>query len=64
MCKLTDADPYFFDAKYESTIPGGPIGGQTTVSLRNEHLSYIFTWFSLSGISSYFWYKLVYLAAK
>lgn len=29
----------------ESTIPGGPIGGQTRVTLRNEHLSYIITWY-------------------
>lgn len=61
---MTGADPYFVDAKYETTIRGGPIGGQTTVSLRNEHLSYIFTWLSLSGLSGYFWYKLVYLIPK
>ena len=29
----------------DSTIPGGPIGGQTRVQLRNEHGSYIITWF-------------------
>lgn len=27
-----------------TTVPGGPIGGQTRVKLRNEHLQYIFTW--------------------
>lgn len=27
-----------------STIPGGPIGGQTRVTLRNEHMQYIITW--------------------
>lgn len=27
-----------------STVPGGPIGGQTRVSLRNEHMQYIITW--------------------
>ena len=27
-----------------SSVPGGPIGGQTNVQLRNEHLSYIVTW--------------------
>ena len=31
---------YFTD----STVAGGPIGGQTKVSLRNEHLTYILTW--------------------
>ena len=28
----------------DSTIAGGPIGGQTNVTVRNEHLSYIITW--------------------
>lgn len=29
--------------------PGGfPVGGQTTVTLRNEHLSYAITWYSLA----------------
>lgn len=28
----------------ECTIPGGPIGGQTRVTLRNEHMQYIVTW--------------------
>lgn len=27
-----------------STVPGGPIGGQTRVTLRNEHMQYIVTW--------------------
>lgn len=27
-----------------TSVPGGPIGGQTNVQLRNEHLSYIATW--------------------
>ena len=36
--------PIFLDADANSTVPGGPIGGQTKVSLRNDHLSYMFTW--------------------
>lgn len=28
-----------------STISGGPVGGQTRVTLRNDHLQYIFTWY-------------------
>lgn len=59
ICKLTGADPYFLDARVESTVEGGPIGGQTRVNLRNEHLSYILTWFSLSGATSYVWYRKV-----
>lgn len=59
MCDVTGADPYFLDAKVESTIKGGPIGGQTRVTLRNEHLSYIVTWFSLSGFTAFLWFKQV-----
>lgn len=61
MCDETGAEPFFIDATLESSIPGGPIGGQTNVNLRNEHVSYILTWFSLAFLSPYFWYKLVYL---
>lgn len=59
MCNLTGADPYFIDAKYESTVEGGPIGGQTRVTLRNEHLSYIVTWYSLSAFTAFLWWKQI-----
>lgn len=55
MCHITGADPIYIDAKYESTFPGGPIGGQTRVTLRNEHLSYVFTWYSLSAFTAFLW---------
>lgn len=57
MAKISGASPVFLDATDDFNIPGGPIGGQTRVSLRNEHLSYIFTWYCLSGATSYLWYK-------
>ncbi|KAF5400791.1 hypothetical protein PHET_05369 [Paragonimus heterotremus] len=47
--------PLLIDANYESTVSGGPIGGQTRIQLRNEHASYIFTWFSLAIIGSGMW---------
>jgi surfeit locus 1 family protein len=59
MSALTGADPIFFDLKLESSAQGGPIGGQTRVTLRNEHLSYIVTWYSLSAFTSYLWWKQV-----
>ncbi|XP_036074103.1 surfeit locus protein 1 isoform X2 [Rousettus aegyptiacus] len=43
MAKLTGAEPIFIDADFKSTVPGGPIGGQTRVTLRNEHMQYIIT---------------------
>lgn len=59
MCSVTGADPIFLDAKEESTFPGGPIGGQTRVTLRNEHLSYVFTWYSLSAFTAFLWWKQI-----
>lgn len=44
MTKLTGAAPVFIDANLDSTVPGGPIGGQTNVSLRDEHTEYAITW--------------------
>jgi len=35
---------YFIVCILGTSVPGGPIGGQTNVQLRNEHLSYIATW--------------------
>ena len=44
MSKHLNTLPIFLDADAPATIPGGPIGGQTKVTLRNDHLSYMFTW--------------------
>lgn len=59
MCALTGSDPYFIDAKYDASSKEGPIGGQTRVTLRNEHLSYIITWYSLSGITAFLWWRQI-----
>lgn len=56
MCRVTGAVPIYLDATNDMDVNGGPIGGQTRISLRNEHLSYIFTWYSLTGLTSYMWY--------
>jgi len=44
MSKLVDSEPILIDAVVDYNIPEGPIGGQTNISLRNEHVSYIITW--------------------
>ncbi|XP_034233053.1 surfeit locus protein 1 [Thrips palmi] len=62
MAQIADTAPIFIDAGEDSWIPGGPIGGQTNLSIRNEHLQYILTWFSLSAICTYMWYNQ-YIAA-
>lgn len=35
----------FIDANEASTVPGGPIGGQTQINLKDEHYQYMFTWY-------------------
>ncbi|XP_031225321.1 surfeit locus protein 1 isoform X2 [Mastomys coucha] len=57
MAKITGADPIFIDADFQSTTPGGPIGGQTRVTLRNEHMQYIITWYGLCAATSYLWFQ-------
>ncbi|XP_066249996.1 surfeit locus protein 1 [Euwallacea similis] len=64
MCTATGALPIFLDQTTDFNIQGGPIGGQTRVTLRNEHLSYIITWFSLSAATSYMWMRKYVFKAK
>ncbi|XP_037934212.1 SURF1-like protein [Teleopsis dalmanni] len=59
MCAATGAAPVFIDATYASSAPGGPVGGQTRVTLRNEHLSYLITWYCLSVATGYLWYRQI-----
>lgn len=49
--------PILIDAELDSTIPGGPVGGQTRVKLRNEHMQYIITWYGLCAVTSFMWYS-------
>ncbi|XP_054614224.1 surfeit locus protein 1 isoform X3 [Dunckerocampus dactyliophorus] len=56
MSAMTGAEAIFIDADFASTIPGGPIGGQTRVTLRNEHMQYVITWYGLCAATSYMWY--------
>lgn len=58
MAEVTGSLPILVDADAASTVPGGPRGGQTRVYLRNEHLQYIITWYALSGITAYMYYRL------
>lgn len=48
-----DADqlaPYFVDADASPPNASWPIGGLTVTRLRNAHLGYALTWFSLAGL--------------
>ncbi|XP_077507157.1 surfeit locus protein 1 [Amblyomma americanum] len=56
MADACGAAPILLDADSDSSVEGGPIGGQTIVTLRNEHFSYIVTWYSLSIATCFLWY--------
>lgn len=57
MGEYANASPVWIDVKGIDNVPKGwPVPNQTRVTLRNEHLSYIFTWFGLSAATSYMWY--------
>ena len=57
MARELNTAPLFIDAVESTTVKGGPLGGQTSINLRNEHLSYIVTWFSLSAITTFLWVR-------
>jgi surfeit locus 1 family protein len=45
---IDGARPYFLEA-LRTSVPGGfPVGGEISVALRNDHLHYAITWFSLA----------------
>ena len=57
MATKLGTQPIFLDADVHSTISGGPIGGQTRVSLRNDHFTYLLTWYTLSATTLFMWCK-------
>ncbi|ESP03984.1 hypothetical protein LOTGIDRAFT_185379 [Lottia gigantea] len=57
MSQLAQTEPIFIDAELSSTVKGGPKGGQTIVKLRDEHLQYIFVWYTLTAYMLYRWVK-------
>ena len=53
--------PVFLDLDLESSRKaagrGGPVGGQTRISLRNDHVQYMMTWWSVSAMTMLLWLK-------
>ncbi|CAH0546509.1 unnamed protein product [Brassicogethes aeneus] len=56
MSKIAGTSKIFLDATDDYIIADGPLGGQTRISLRNEHMSYILTWYSLAAFTGFMWY--------
>uniref|UniRef100_A0A1I7UH97 SURF1-like protein n=1 Tax=Caenorhabditis tropicalis TaxID=1561998 RepID=A0A1I7UH97_9PELO len=55
MAETHGTEPVWLDAAYETTVPGGPIGGQTNINVRNEHMNYLTTWFTLTLVTMLMW---------
>jgi len=51
--------PILFDldlaSSQEAAHFGGPVGGQTRISLTNDHAQYMFTWWGISAITTILW---------
>jgi surfeit locus 1 family protein len=53
---LKGVRPYYVEAA-RADIPGGyPLGGQTRLTLHNDHLQYAITWFSIAIAGMVIWY--------
>ncbi|XP_075042240.1 surfeit locus protein 1 [Mixophyes fleayi] len=57
MATQTGAEPIYIEANSASTVPGGPIGGQTRATLRNDHMEYSITWYALCACTSLLWFQ-------
>jgi len=53
--------PVFIDldleSSRESALKGGPIGGQTRITLRNDHVQYMMTWWGVTAVTLLLWIK-------
>eukprot|EP00039_Didymoeca_costata_P007982 m.106770 g.106770 ORF g.106770 m.106770 type:complete len:288 (-) comp13901_c0_seq3:258-1121(-) len=57
LAKKLDTCEVIVEVTAESTPKSGyPYGGQTQINIRNEHMQYIFTWFTLSGATLAMWF--------
>jgi len=61
MAKKFDTSKIYLDLDYESSRwaadRGGPVGGQTRISLRNDHVQYMLTWWGISIATTVLWLK-------
>ncbi len=57
MARSLGTAPIYLDAIRSSSVPGGPLGGQTAIQLRNEHMSYMITWYTLTVITAFLWWQ-------
>ncbi|CAH0716425.1 unnamed protein product, partial [Brenthis ino] len=58
MSAYYDCAPVWLDAKGIPDPPEGwPLPNQTRITMRNEHFSYLVTWYMLSGFTAVMWHR-------
>lgn len=58
MSEHIGCEPVWLDARGISEPPEGwPIPNQTRITLRNEHFSYLVTWYLLSAFTGFMWHR-------
>ncbi|KAL0902551.1 hypothetical protein ABMA27_000393 [Loxostege sticticalis] len=58
MSQHIGCEPVWLDVRGISDPPEGwPIPNQTRITLRNEHFSYLVTWYSLSAFTAVMWHR-------
>ncbi|CAK9813477.1 Surfeit locus protein 1 [Anthophora plagiata] len=57
MAEKTKSSPIYLELKSNKDLQQYPMPNQTRVELRNEHMSYILTWYCLSGTTAYMWFR-------
>lgn len=55
---LQDVAPYFIDAAFDANAAEYPRGGMTVIQFRNNHLSYLLTWFTLALMTLFALWRL------
>jgi len=55
MSRAMRTAPVYIELSQDKDRREGPIGGQTVLNIRNEHLNYAITWFGLSLFSLLMW---------
>lgn len=57
MANMLGTSPIYIDLWNKVDPPEGPISCQTNVTLRNEHFTYMVTWYTLSACTALMWYQ-------
>eukprot|EP00049_Salpingoeca_infusionum_P025589 m.20436 g.20436 ORF g.20436 m.20436 type:complete len:244 (-) comp8164_c0_seq1:93-824(-) len=65
MAESRQTSPVLVDAVEDATPESGyPLGGQTRIQIRNEHMQYIITWYGLSAATLGMWFMFRGRAVK